>query len=276
MCAPLKTILRLGAALAVLAMVQNGAAAADTVRIERASVSYRIPGEFLDNGLPVNAPMIYAGVERSFDIMKRQVTRGEYERCSVAGACKPLDGAGDPDLPATGVSWDDATAYANWLSRETGEIWRLPTDREWALAAGSRYRDDAYTEISDPANPSRRWIATYNAEVARQQEEVDTVVRPAGSFGVNENGLEDHAGNVWEWTDTCYIRYRKDAKAGASETENCGVRIAQGRHRAYMSSFFRDPKAGACSVGIPPAHLGIRLVHNTPGRIDRLRDWLGW
>jgi formylglycine-generating enzyme required for sulfatase activity len=269
----LKIILRAGAALAILAAVQGGAAA-EVIRIERAHVSYRLPGEFLDNGLPVNAPLILAFAERPFDIMKRQVTRGEYERCAKTGVCQPLDGAGAPELPATGVSWDDATAYALWLSQHTGEVWRLPTDREWALAAGSRYRDDAYTEISDPANPSRRWIAIYDAEVERQQK-MDAEVQPVGAFGVNENGIEDLAGNIWEWTDTCYVRHRKDAETGSTEIENCGVRIAQGRHRAYMSGFFRDPKAGACSVGLPPTHLGIRLVRDISRPADRLRNWLG-
>ncbi len=263
-----------GVALAAL-MAIHGTAAADTVRIERANVSYRVPGEFLNGGLPVNAPLLNANVERVFDIMKRQVTRGEYARCSAASACKPLDGTGDDALPATGVSWDDATAYAAWLSRETGQNWRLPTDREWALAAGSRYRDDVYTEISDPANPSRRWIAIYDAETERQQE-IDAEVKPVGSFGENEHGLQDLAGNVWEWTDTCYTRSRDDGAGAKTEIENCGVRIAQGRHRAYMSGFFRDPKAGACSVGTPPTHLGIRLVRDTPGAIDRLRNLLIW
>jgi formylglycine-generating enzyme required for sulfatase activity len=267
-----KTVLQAGAALAVLIAVQG--AAAETVRIERANISYRIPGEFLNGDLPVNAPLLNANVDRPFNIMKRQVTRGEYGRCAAAGACKPLDGTGAEELPATGVSWDDATAYALWLSQETGEVWRLPTDREWALAAGSRYRDDVYTEISDPANPSRRWIAIYDAESARQQQ-IDAEVKPAGSFGTNENGLDDLAGNVWEWTDTCYVRYREDGKSGSkTEIENCGVRIAQGRHRAYMSGFFRDPKAGACSVGTPPAHLGIRLVRDEPRTLERIRNFL--
>lgn len=271
-----RTILLAGATLATLAAIQGGAAAEETIRIERASLSYRVPGEFLDGTLPVNAPLVRIGVERPYAIMKRQVTRGEYGRCAAAGVCKPLDGNGAADLPATGVSWDDATAYAMWLSQETGQVWRLPTDREWALAAGSRYSDDVYTEISDPSNPSRRWIAIYDAESARQ-EQTDADVKPAGSFGANENGLQDVAGNVWEWTDTCYVRYRKDEKSGnKTEIENCGVRIAQGRHRAYMSGFFRDPKAGACSVGVPPAHLGIRLVRDTRRPMDRLKNWLSW
>lgn len=179
--------------------------------------------------------------------MTRQVTRGEYDRCVAAAGCDALDAPSPVDRPAVGLSHDDAVAYAAWLSGVTGEDWRLPTDTEWALAAGSRYRDDAWTEVSDPADPSKRWIATYDAEAAGQ-EAVDPAPQPVGAFGVNEHGLQDLAGNVWEWTSTCYVRHRVDT---GTRTENCGVRIAEGRHRAFMTAFFRDPKAGACSVGIP-------------------------
>lgn len=241
------------------------------VRIERASVRYREPGEFIDGTRPVNGPIGEIATAKPFAIMKGQVTRGDYDRCVAAKGCKALDGTADSSLPAVGLSFYDAVAYAEWLSHETGQNWRLPTDSEWALAAGSRYRDDAYTEISDPANPSRRWIATYDAEAAAEQA-LDPAPKPAGTFGANEHGLLDLSGNVWEWTSTCYVRHRTDPATGhATEVENCGVRIAEGRHRAYMTGFFRDPKAGACSVGIPPANLGMRLVRGE----GRLREWFG-
>jgi hypothetical protein len=43
-------------------------------------------------------------------------------------------------------------------------------------------------------------------------------------------------------------------------TENCGVNVVEGRHRAYMSNFIRDGKSGGCAVGTPPENLGFRLV----------------
>ncbi|HLU78110.1 MAG TPA: hypothetical protein VKZ52_00925, partial [Burkholderiaceae bacterium] len=43
-------------------------------------------------------------------------------------------------------------------------------------------------------------------------------------------------------------------------TENCGIRVVAGSHHSLITDFMRDPKAGACSVGIPPANLGIRLI----------------
>lgn len=241
------------------------------VRIEAARVDYRMPGEYLSGGTPVAGPLVALEPERPFEIMQRQVTRGEYDRCVAAGACRRLPLAGAPERPVVGVSWIDASDYAAWLSAASGRRYRLPSDREWALAAGSRYHDDVYTEVSDPQNPSTRWLAAYEAQASAERR-VEAEPRPVGSFGSNEHGLLDLSGNVWEWTDTCFVRYRSDA-AGAPGTahENCGVRIAEGAHRAYMTDFIGDPRSGACSVGIPPANLGIRLVREAEGPLARLR-----
>lgn len=64
----------------------------------------------------------------------------------------------------------------------------------------------------------------------------------------------------------------KDPEFGAGIVDYGLVRIAEGRHRAYMSTFFSDPNSGACSVGVPPANLGLRLVREAGG----LAQWLGF
>lgn len=252
----------------------------DLVRITGQTVAYRVAGEFAVGDRPVPGPLLTGPADRPFSIMRRQVTRGEYAACVAAGACKALAGGGAPDLPATGLNWHDAAAYAAWRTAVTGRSWRLPTDREWAVAAGTRYRDDAPDAdmAGKDGDPAQRWLAAY-AEAARERGGRDTSVHPGGHFGRNENGLDDVAGNVWEWTSTCFTRQRLDPATGRSATiENCGVRVAAGAHRAYMQSFFRDPKAGGCSVGVPPTHLGLRLVRDdgpppvkdTPSAADML------
>ena len=219
---------------------------------------YRVAGEFTRDGKPVNAPLRMMRLDRTLTITAYQVTAADYQRCVLDGACPPAANASD--RPAVKISWHDASAYAAWLSQRLGATYRLPTDEEWAFAAGSRFRDDGYAESA--AEPAERWLRQYEREADRD-DALDPTPRAIGSFGANENGIFDLAGNVWEWTNTCFIhRTVKDAGAGAS-TANCGVRVVEGRHRTYMTDFIRDPRTGGCAVGKPPSNLGFRLVRES-------------
>jgi formylglycine-generating enzyme required for sulfatase activity len=68
------------------------------------------------------------------------------------------------------------------------------------------------------------------------------------------------AGNVWEWTNTCFLHQILGSAGAGASIVNCGVRVVEGRHRTYMIDFIRDPRAGGCSVSKPPSNLGFRLV----------------
>lgn len=188
-----------------------------------------------------------------FSIMRRQVSQAEYAACVEEGDCPALETALDrtaAQLPAVGLSWQDANAYAAWLSRRSGQRYRLPRHGEWVLAAASAYVDEAPT-VDDPRNPARRWLAEYAQRASR--ERLPERLEPFGGYGRNEYGLLDASGNVWEWTDTCF---------SGNADAFCSIRIAAGRHPAVLAEFERDPSSGACSVGQPPTHLGLRLVRD--------------
>ena len=230
------------------------------VELQPGVLSYRLAGDFTRAARQIEAPLTSVRFSEPLSIMKHQVSAADYQRCVDAAGCRALSPDVEPlaDRPAVQISWHDAEAYATWLSRSTGEHYRLPTDEEWAFAAGKRYRDDSLPV--DDGDPSKRWLARYDRESNRAAG-TDSGQQPFGHFGVNEHGLYDMSGNVWEWTSTCFVRTRLDgAGAAMSKHSNCGVRVAEGQHRTYVTDFIRDARAGGCAVGVPPSHLGFRLV----------------
>ena len=243
------------------------------VDVASGTAFYREGGDFTHAGKVAEAPLLRLSFSKPLSIMRHQVSSADYQACVDDAPCAALerDVVIAIDRPAVRVNWHDANAYASWLSRKTGERYRLPTDEEWAFAAGSKFVDDGVPVDLD--NPAKRWIANYERETARDAE---AKTRPFGVFGVNENGLLDLSGNVWEWTATCFQRRVLDEQGRAVKTNaNCGVRIAEGAHRAYVTDFVRDARAGGCAAGTPPASLGFRLVREEPSFVDRIAGRFG-
>jgi formylglycine-generating enzyme required for sulfatase activity len=235
-----------------------------TVEIDAGTIDFAEPGEFLAAGRPVAPEAVRTVFAQPFRVMRHQVSQADYQFCVAAGACQPSDAtpSATPErIPITGVSYLDATAYAEWLADATGEGWRLPTAAEWAFMAAERFSGDVYSPVAEEkANPSVAWIRRYREEAAAARSP-DPQVRPHGFFGPNSRAVEDLAGNVWEWTSTCYTRFAVDENSQPlTRVDNCGVHVVEGRHRAYMSNFIRDGKSGGCAVGTPPQNLGFRLV----------------
>jgi formylglycine-generating enzyme required for sulfatase activity/predicted Ser/Thr protein kinase len=112
--------------------------------------------------------------------------------------------------PVVCVSWQDARDYANWLSRKTGQRYRLPSDSEWEYAA--RAGSEAFRTWG-----TRLEAACLSANVADQTAEkrypgwkvhpcADGYVysAPVGSFQPNAFGLYDMLGNAFEWVQDCW------------------------------------------------------------------------
>ena len=144
-----------------------------------------------------------------FGLGKTEVTFAEYDRFARATRRKqPSDsGWGRGKRPVINVSWKDATAYAEWLSGQTGKEYRLPTEAEWEYAAragtSSRYywgtnekSACAYANFCD-TNCEFPWASSFCSDGYKN-------TAPVGSFRPNGFGLFDMSGNVWEWTCSLY------------------------------------------------------------------------
>lgn len=246
-----------------------------SVIVPPGTLRYRPEGHFFRDNAPVDGPIEDVQFAEPLEIMAYQVSAADYARCVADEVCAPplTPRVGGGDIPATGVNFEDAEAYAGWLSARTGQDWTLPTDSEWAYAAAERYVDESRGPGDADGNPALRWIADYRQEAALNRA-ADPEPHPRGSFGANSRGIMDLSGNVWEWTQTCHRRVHMDeAGTVVSEQPACTVRVLEGKHRASTSFFIKDAKSGGCSLGVPPDNLGFRLVRRVPWH-ERLMAWL--
>ncbi len=171
-----------------------------------------------------------------FGIGITEVTFEQYDRfCEDTRRERPDDSDwGRGQRPAINVSWQDAVAYTEWLSRKTRQAYRLPTDAEWeyAMRAG---------------NASRFWwgdepgIARANCEGCGSLWDGDKTA-PVGSFAPNPFGLYDTAGNVFEWVADCYNNSYADAPADGSafDKPGCGKRVIRGGAWSFPSQEIRS------------------------------------
>ena len=176
---------------------------------------------------------------RSFALGVREVTFDEWEACVRDGGCNGhrLDGRGLGAYPVVDVSWEDARAYAAWLSRKTGEPYRLPSEAEWEYAARggtttSRYWGDSSSPQCGHANgadaAAKRVYSDWTTAAAC--DDGAERAAPAGSYSANAFGLFDVLGNVWEWTEDCWAENHRGAPADGSPRRggDCGRRALRG------------------------------------------------
>ncbi len=122
--------------------------------------------------------------------------------------------------PIVMVSHADAKAYAQWLSKKTGQKWQLPTEYQWEKAV--RGTDGRYFPWGNDFNPGK----------LNSHDRGPFATLPVGSFanGKSPYGLLDGAGQVFEWTSTQASKGRHIVKGGSWDDKGCGVCRAAARH----------------------------------------------
>ena len=198
-------------------------------------------------------------ISKPFAIGRFEVTRGEYARFvsetghSSGTACWTYEGgeweertgrnwrspgfAQADSHPAVCVDWKDARSYVAWLSRKTGEAYRLLSESEWEYAAragttSSRYWGNASSSACRYANVYDR---TGEDELSFPWSHHDCRdghghTSSAGVFDPNGFGLHDMLGNVWEWVADCSNGSYAGAPADGSAwtSGDCSRRVLRG------------------------------------------------
>ena len=238
-------------------------------------------------------PQFSAAIEKPFAIMKYEVTLAEYRRFVEAtarrarGDCSSADGADgewvqDPLInwlnpgfaqtesdPVVCVAWDDAVAYAEWLSVQTGKTYRLPSESEWEYAAKANLQT-AYGAASDP---SALCSFMNGADVTAGQKfpswktlscsDGYANTAPVGSYAGNGFGVFDMAGNVWEWVADCYTDDHAEAQHSGkltSTSEACSTRSIRGGSWSSLSRQLRAATRFGIEASVRTNTLGFRLV----------------
>ncbi|WP_448189747.1 SUMF1/EgtB/PvdO family nonheme iron enzyme [Azospirillum sp. sgz301742] len=176
-----------------------------------------------DKGDAVQRPAHRVTV-KPFALGTYEVTTAEWRACVEAGGCSEMPrmtNAAD-DTPVHNVHWADAQAYVAWLSRKTGQRYRLPSEAEWEYAArGGATGPYWWGEAGGVANANCR---DCGGSFDR--------LRPAavGSFKPNAFGLHDMSGGVAEWVADCWNPSYKGAPADGSAwtAGDCKKRVLRG------------------------------------------------
>jgi formylglycine-generating enzyme required for sulfatase activity len=266
-----------------------------------------IPAGSFDMGSPDNE--VGHGVDEgpvhrvtlpSFALGKTEVTRSQYaafvgETKHDAGTCWAVnesgwveervgrnsgdfgfrkDLVGDSEFdnrPVSCVNWLDAQAYVQWLSKKTGQNYRLPTEAEWEYAARAgtttaRYwGNDVGRNNANCSDCGHKWDGS-----ATPWEGASSA--PVGSFPPNAFGLYDMLGNVWEWTEDTYHNNYKGAPTNGSAwvqkisgNDRTVGRIIRGGSWKYTSKFMRSAyRVGNEEIKRYEYKVGFRLARTLP------------
>jgi formylglycine-generating enzyme required for sulfatase activity len=136
--------------------------------------------------------------------------------------------AQDDSHPVVCVNWDDAKAYAKWLSGKTGKGYRLPSEAEWEYAC----RVGAQTPFwwgSSISVQQANYDGNYTFGGGKKGEYRQKTL-PVKSFQPNPWGLYQVHGNVWEWCEDCWNESYDGAPSdGSTRTAgDCKIRILRG------------------------------------------------
>lgn len=205
-----------------------------------------------DNEKPVHEVEIPSG----FYISKNEVTFDQYDKFAKATnrELPPDNGWGRGNRPVINISWYDAKAYTSWLSSQTNEEYRLPTEIEWEYS--SRAGSDTAFWYGNTVKPGYSVCDSCGS----QWDGISTA--PVGSQASNPLGLFDMHGNVAEWVEDCY----HDSYEGAPNknqvwlANQCDNRVLKG------GSWFDIPRVGRSATryratpDLKASNWGFRIV----------------
>jgi formylglycine-generating enzyme required for sulfatase activity/serine/threonine protein phosphatase PrpC len=191
-----------------------------------------------------------------FAISKNEITFAEYDKyINATGKKAPEDLYMDRAThPVIYVTWDDAYYYVKWLSKQTGQKYHLPSEAQWEYAAGSGKRSPYWWGFKEEPKRAHCFGCGSGLDPRKPTK--------IGSFGANEFGLYDSAGNVAEWVHDCWHDNYKNAPTDDQVWEggDCAYRVARGGSYGSPPQSIRHAKRDKFKSDSAYDHVGIRVV----------------
>ena len=212
-----------------------------------------------DQGRADEQPRHEVRFAKPFAIGVHEVTVAEWDACLREGSCSFTPKAGtDGSLPMSNLSWDDTQSYLNWLSKKTGQDYRLPTEAEWEYAA-SGGKSTTYWWGDD--------VGSGNANCTDCGSPWDKKgPSPVGSFKPNPFGLYDVHGNLWEWTMDCMNHSYEGAPRDGSAwlRGDCISRVLRGGSWNLDSEYMRTTRRNHYDRDVRYYLHGFRVARPMP------------
>lgn len=209
-----------------------------------------------------------------FAIGRYEVRRAEFFRFAREAGIRVhrFDDDGDDRKPVSGITWDEAVGYTQWLSQKTGRAYRLPTEAEWEFAARGGLEARAFEWGDDepplpvaPANVADQAAVRHYHGGARLQmfplaasgyNDGYAGLAPIGSFAPNGYGVFEMTGNVAEWCADLYT----DEHGAVSD-----LRVVRGG--SFLSRYDYELRIGlreGLDPSIQNAGIGFRVALSSP------------
>ena len=216
-------------------------------------------------------PQHLVRISRDFYLGKHEITNAQFrafrpDHDSLNDNGYSLNGK---DQPVVHVSWNDAIAFCDWLSEQSGKKVSLPSEAEWEYAcrAGTTTRrywgddlsDDQACPYENVSNPSGKRLFGWDRDVF-SCEDGFYVTAPVGLFHPNDFGLYDLLGNAWEW---CYDRlgaYSSKEQVDPVYSGSGTYRVLRGGNYSSNPSNVRSAFRNYANPNAANEGLGFRVV----------------
>lgn len=199
------------------------------------------------------APVHRVQISRPFEMSVTEVTNTQYEAFDASHKrFRGKDGfSKDDDEAVIFVSYNDALAFCDWLSKKEGKKYRLPTEAEWEYAC----RAGTVTDYS-----TGRFLPKSALKSQKTDREPVVVSLKVGQDAPNQFGLYDMHGNVEEWCYDWYGTYGSGEKIDPVGKTSGFSRVTRGGSHGTPVAYLRSSNRMAMLPDDKHFQLGFRVV----------------